>query len=245
MSAALKPKLEVISPEVEKKYSKEVSVDKIASYLSRVSNHEELFRVGKGFMDEYAKGVKSFAFTSTGYKNSQQRTILGLCCYFDYVDQYRIAIISDQLQHGVFAELYKDSKAKQYQLSGFGDHVNYHSYHHHFDFIDYAELMRVYDEHQYSKTFDFEVKTIMDYYDIVLWDVPEMEKMKLNLQFNYRISHFYESLTLIVSPNASSGAKVESVKKFFSNYNLNLNGVLLETTSAIDRPKRKKFLGIL
>ncbi len=245
MSAALKPKLEIITPEIEKKYNREGSTDKIASYLSRVSNPDELFHVGKKFMEEYKKGTKSFAFTSTGYKNSQQRTILGLCCYFDYADQYRIAIVSDQLRHGVFAEFYKDSKPKQYQLSGFGDNVNYHSYQHHFDFLDYEELMRVYDEHQYSKTFDLEVKTILDYYDIVLWDVPELDKMKLNLQFNYRISHFYESLTLIVSPNASSGHKVEAVKKFFSNYNVNLNGVLLETSSAIDRPKRKKILGIL
>ncbi len=227
------------------KVDSDTTTDKMADYLSRISNHEELFKIGKGFLLDYQKGIKSFAITSTGYKNSQQRTILGLCCYFDYVDQYRIAIISDQLKYGVFDELIRDSEEKSYQLGRWGDSVKYQSYHHHFDFFDYSELLRIYDDHLYSKTFDFEIKTIMDYYDIILWDVPELEKMKLNLHFNYRISHFYESLTMIVSPNASSGAHVETIKRFFSNYNVNLNGVLFETSSAIEQPKRKKFLGIL
>jgi hypothetical protein len=245
MSALPKDKEELTNYDFGKKKERETSTDKMASYLSRISNNDELFRIGKSFMAEYNKGVKSFAITSTGYKNSQQRTILGLCCYFDYVDQYRIAIVSDRLKHGVFDELIKDAVPKQYQLGRAGDQVNYLSYHHHFDFLDYAELMRIYDEHLYSKTFDFEVKTILDYYDIILWDVPELETMKLNLQFNYRISHFYESLTMIVSPSASSGKKVESVKKFFNNYNVNLSGILFETSSAIERPKRKKLLGII
>lgn len=245
MSTLLKAKDELTNFDFEKKREREASTDKMASYLSRISNHDELFKIGKGFMAEYKKGIKSFAITSTGYKNSQQRTILGLCCYFDYVDQYRIAIVSDQLRHGVFDELVKDSNPKQYQLGLSGDSINYLSYHNHFDFLDYSELLKVYDEHLYSKTFDFEMKTIFDYYDIVLWDVPELEKMKLNLQFNYRISHFYESLTMIVSPSASSGKRVEAVKNFFNNYNVNLSGVLFETSSAIDQPKRKKIFGII
>lgn len=245
MSAAPKLRLEPQPLDFKKAPEKEATTDKMASYLSRVSNHDDLFKIGKSFMAEYTKGVKSFAITSTGYKNSQQRTILGLCCYFDYVDQYRIAIVSDHLRHGVFDDLVKDSVPKQYQLGQIGDSVNYCSYHHHFDFIDYAELMRIYDQHLYSKTFDFEVKSVLDYYDIILWDVPELDKMKLNLQFHYRISHFYESLTMIVSPNASSGKRVEAVKKFFNNFNVNLSGVLFESSSAIDQPKRKKFLGII
>lgn len=244
MSAA--PKLEDLTQgfDFKKKETRKELTDKIATYFSRVSNNDELFKIGKKFMEEFKAGVKNFAITSTGYKNSQQRTILAIVCYFDYADQYRIAVISDQLKNGVFDELVKDSTEKNYQLNHFGDHVNYRSFQHHVDFIDYAELLRIYDEHMYSKTFDFEVKSILDKYDIVFWDVPELDKMKMNLQFNYRLSHFYDSLTMIVSPTASSGKKVEKVKKFFNNFNINLTGILLETSSAIEQPKRKKFLGV-
>lgn len=242
--SALPNKSDVDGFDFKKKETKQALTDKIGSYFSRISNHDELFRVGKRFMAEFKNGTKSFAITSTGYKNSQQRTILAIVCYFDYIDQYRIAVISDHLKHGVFEELIKESQPKSYQLGHFGDQVNYQSFQHHVDFIDYSELQRVYDEHMYSKTFDFEIKSILDHYDVVLWDVPEMDKMKLNLQFNYRLSHFYESLTMIVSPHASSGSKVDKVKKFFNNFNVNMSGILLETSSVLDQPKKKRFLGL-
>jgi len=219
------------------------SVDKIASYLSRIGNHQELFKVGKEFQEEFKKGTKNFAFTSTGFKNSQQRMILGLCCYFDSVDQYRIAIVSDHLNYGVFDDLVKNSSEKTYQLAKWRDKVKYYSYQHHFDFFDFSELLRVYDEHQYTKTFDYEIKSILDYYDIVLWDVPTIEKMKLSAQFHYRISHFYEYLSVIVSPLTSSAKQVEQVKNFFANFNLNLRSILFETNSAVEKPKRAKILG--
>ncbi len=228
----------------KKREEKKYLTDKIASYFSRFSNHDELFRIGKSFMDDFKLGIKNFAITSSGYKNSQQRTALAIVCYFDYVDQYKIAIVSDQLKHAVFHDLLKDSVLKEHQLSHYGDSVQYHSFQHQVDFIDYNEIMKIYDQHLYSKTFDFEIKTILDQYDIVLWDTPEIDKMKLNLQFHYRISHFYESLTMIVSPNASSGKKVDIVKKFFNNFNVRMSRVLLEENSSIERPK-KKFLGLL
>lgn len=219
------------------------STDQLASYFYRISNHEELFRIGKGFLQEVKKGVKSFAFTSTGYKNSQQRTILGLCCFFDQNANYKIAVISDHLAQGVFGELVESSTAENYSIENGEDTVQFKSFHHHFDFIDYAELIKFYDHHLYTKNFEVEIKKILDQYDLIFWDIPEMEKMKSHPHFHYRISQFYESMTIIVSHNTTSGKQVESVKNFFSNYNISLNGVLFDTDSTPETPKRKKFLG--
>jgi hypothetical protein len=219
-------------------------VDQLAEYFYRISNHEELFRIGKGFLGEVKKGVKSFAFTSTGYKNSQQRTILGLCCYFDQNANYKIAVISDHLVQGVFGELVNNSTPNSYSLENGEDLVQFNSFHHHFDFINYSELNQFYVNHAYTKNFEAEIKKILDNYDIVLWDVPEMEKLKQNPHFHYRIAHLYESMTVIISQNSTSGKEVESVKNFFSNYNINLNGVLFDSTCSAEKPKRKKILGI-
>lgn len=220
------------------------SVDQLAGYFYRISNHEELFRIGKGFFQEAKKGVKSFAFTSTGYKNSQQKTILGLCCYFDQNANHKIAVISDHLAHGVFAELVETSDPGQYSIGNGEDVVEYKSFHHHFDFIDYSELIKYYDHHLYSKNFETEIKKILSSYDLIFWDIPEMEKMKNHPHFHYRISQFYESMTVIVSQNTTSGKQIESVKNFFNNYNINLNGVLFDSSSTPDKAKRKKFLGL-
>lgn len=220
------------------------SVDQLANYFYRITNHEELFRIGKGFLDEVKKGIKSFAFTSTGYKNSQQRTILGLCCFFDQHADYRIAVISDHLTHGVFSELIESAGQSSYSINNGEDVVNYKSFHHHFDFIDYVEFNQFYNHHQYTKNFEGEVRKILANYDLVFWDIPEMEQMKKNPHFHYRISHLYESMTVIVSQNSTSGKQVETVKNFFNNYNINLNGVLFDSSAIADKPKRKKLLGL-
>jgi hypothetical protein len=220
------------------------SVDQLAGYFYRISNHEELFRVGKGFLQEVKKGVKNFAFTSTGYKNSQQKTILGLCCYFDQNANYKIAIVSDHLSLGVFKELVDSSVPNTYVMENGEDSINFKSFHHHFDFFDYSEFSKFYDKHLYTNNFDAEVKKIFENYDVIFWDTPEMENLKDHPHFHYRISHLYESLTVIVSSNNTSGKQIESIKNFFSNYNINLNGVLFDSTCSEEKPKRKKILGI-
>ncbi len=221
-----------------------LSTDQLASYFYKISNHEELFKIGKGFFQEVQKGIKSFAFTSTGYKNSQQRTILGLCCYFDQSSDCKVAIISDNLDQGVFNELINASEKKSYSIDEGADTIDCHSFHHHFDFINYSEFNKFYSNHIYTKHFEVEVQKIVDMYDIVLWDIPDMEKIKQNPHFHFRISHLYQSMTVIISQNNTSGKEVESVKSFFSNYNINLNGVLFDTTPMESTPKRKKILGL-
>lgn len=218
--------------------------DKLAGYFYKIANHEELFRIGKKLLVEVDKGVKNFAFTSTGYKNSQQRTILGLCCFFDQNAHRKIAIISDHLNHGVFGDLVDCSSLNSYSIGNGEDIVKYKSFHHHFDFIDYSEFIKFYDNHLYTKSFDHELIKVLDNYDLVLWDIPEMEKMKQNPHFHYRVSQFYESMTIIVSQSSSSGKQVDSIKNFFSNYNINLNGVLFDTSALKEKGKRRKFLGI-
>jgi hypothetical protein len=219
------------------------SSDQLASYFYKISNHEELFKIGKGFHQEFKKGIKSFAFTSTGYKNSQQRTILGLCCFFDQNTDYKIAVISDNLNQGIFSELVESSEKNSYKLENGEDAIDYTSFHHHFDFINYSEFDKFYNSHVYTKSFESEVQKILDKYDLVFWDIPDMERIKQNPHFHFRISHLYQSMTVIISQNNTSGKEVEGVKNFFSNYNINLNGVLFDTSS-VEPKKKKKFLGI-
>lgn len=217
--------------------------DQLASYFYKISNHEELFKIGKGFLQEFRNGIKSFAFTSTGYKNSQQRTILGLCCFFDQNTDYKIAVISDNLHQGIFSELVESSEQNSYSLEGGEDTIQYCSFHHHFDFINYSEFNKFYNNHVFTKNFEVEVQKILDKYDLVFWDIPDMERIKLNPHFHFRISHLYQSMTVIISQNNTSGKEVESVKNFFGSYNISLNGVLFDTSS-VEMKKKKKFLGI-
>lgn len=220
------------------------SIDRLASYFHRIGNHEELFRLGMSFLLEVKKGARSFAFASVGDKQAQQKTILGISCYFDQNADYKIAIISDHLSEGLFGELFELSTPDSYSLSNGEDTVSYKSFHHHFDFIDYSEFSKFYGNHLYTKNFEAEVKKVLSGYDLVFWDVPEIAKIKNNPHFHYRISQLYQSMTIIVSSAETSGKDVEATKKFFGSYNIKLNGVLFDTTAPADKPKRKKILGL-
>ena len=104
---------------------KVVNVDYLADYFSRVQNSEELFKIGKDFAESLKQGTKNFAFTSLGLKNSQQRTILGLCCFFDRVDHLKIAIVSDHLTYGVFDNLVRASTDMTYEFNSITHKIKY------------------------------------------------------------------------------------------------------------------------
>jgi hypothetical protein len=228
----------------KEKIQSDVHLDQLAEYFYKITNHSELYRIGRGLLAEREKGVKNFAFTSTGYKNSQQKSVLGLCCFFDQNTNYKIAIVSDHLLLGIFNDLVEAAVPNTYPLGTNGDVLNYRSFYHHFDFIDYKEFQRFYESGMYTKQFDSEVAKILGKYDIILWDIPEMDSMKKNSLFHSRMSQFYESMTVIVAQNATSGKQIDFIKKFFGSYNINLNGVLFDTNDSPEKPKRKKILGI-
>lgn len=218
--------------------------DKLTENFYKIANHEELYKIGQGLFEQIQKGVKNFAFTSTGYKNSQQKAILGLACFFDQKFNYKIAVISDQLSPGLFSDLVESSSLNNHAIEKEQDVVSYKSFHHHFDFIDYSELIKFHENQLYAKTFDSTITSILDKYDIVLWDIPDMEKIKQDSDFHFRVSHFYESLTVIVSQDTSPGNEVSAVKSFFSKHNIHLKGIVFDTSDLKEQPKRRKVLGI-
>lgn len=230
----------------KKSHLKMVNVDYLADYFSRVQNTEELFKIGKDFADSLKQGTRNFAITSLGLKNSQQRTILGLCCFFDRVDHLKIAIVSDHLTYGVFDNLVRASKDMTYELNSISHQIKYKSYYHHFDFFDYDDLMNFYDQHFYNEVFDSEMEKIFEHYDLILWDMPDIEKIKLNPHFHYRLSLFYQSLTAIITEKCST-VKLKGLRDYFNNYKLNLNRVLFDKSfnRTNSGSNKKRFMGII
>lgn len=218
--------------------------DELSRYFYKIANPDELFKLGRNIVTEIEKGIKGFAFTSTGYKNSQQRTILGLCCFLDKNTDYKVGIVSDHLHQGIFQGFVEASTKKHHLFQEIVGVLNYKSFHHHFDFIHYDDLIAFYKNHNYAKSCDEELSSIFKKYDVIFWDIPEMEKIKMEPQFHYKISRFYESLTVVISQSVTSNKQVEQIKKFFGNYNINLSGILFDTEKVTKKNGKKKFLGI-
>lgn len=149
-----------------------------------------------------------------------------------------MVIVSNQNHFGVFDNLIKHSKNETYSQDDFSLHYN--SYNKSFNFVSYNQLFDIYNKIPDSKQFDEKLEVFLNGFDIVLWDVPEVDFMKSELYFYYRISHFYNSLTLILTIENSPDKGVKKIRDFFENYNLKISNILLDNSSFVSNKNSKK-----
>ena len=207
-------------------------------FFYKVSNHHELFKIGRSFYEDYLSGVKSFAISSTGYQTSQQKTILGLASFFDHKDDFKIAIISDNLDQGAFKDIVSISKIIPSDFFSDKYNINIKSFYNHFDFLNLNELLKLSVDHElgeYDSVFDH----VVDHYDIVFWDVPELHKVQMDSERYFPMIMQYESISIIVSKQITKQSDVDELKQFFLSYGINMKGLLFEEKNALEETNKK------
>jgi len=195
----------------------------------RVANHLELFKIGKSFFEDYEKGYKSFAISSTGYHSSQQQTILGIASFFDYnCDDVNILIISNNIFDGIYKELIESSSFNEVTFKDSHYTCDVHSFHEHFDFLDFQALVETFKKEEspdHEKVLDLLFKS----YDLIFWDVPELNLIKESPSIYYPVISHFDCLSIVVSNNVSRVKDVEQIGDFFSSYGLSLKGLLVDS----------------
>ncbi len=233
------PKLKVVDGQGQQKRegrnsgNKENIDNRPNRFFYRVSNHQELFKIGRSFYEDYISGVKSFAVSSTGYQTSQQKTILGLASFFDHKDDFKIAIISDNLAQGAFGDIVSISKDIPSDLFSEKYELNIKSFYNHFDFINLDEILKLSNDHElgeYDNVFDH----IVDHYDLVFWDVPELHKIQLDSEVYFPMIMKFESISIIVSKQITKQSDVDELKQFFLGYGINMKGLLFEERNFLE-----------
>jgi hypothetical protein len=207
-------------------------------YFYRVSNHHELFKVGRSYYSDYLSGIKSFAISSTGYQISQQKTVLGLASFFDHKEDLKIGIISDNLKLGAFKDIVKISKKVNYDYFGEENSILIYSFYNHFEFMDMNQLLELSKDMEmggYEEIFDH----IVDLYDIVFWDVPYIDSVQSDPERFFPVIMKFENISLIVANALSRRKDVENIKRFFLGYGINLKGVLVEEKENVEKDMEK------
>lgn len=197
------------------------------SYFYKVANHAELYKLGSSYLDDFKAGLKSFTISSTGYYNSQQKTIIGLASFFDHYDDLKIAIISDNLFNGYFQEVISSSKQRKIPLSLSGHELDFFSFHHHFDFIDLNILLDIPNKKE-NTNYEQRVNDIINYYDVIFWDMPELHNIQNTPEIYYPAIQSFDSLSIIVSKSMSKSVEVDFIRNFFESYNISIKGLLFD-----------------
>lgn len=197
-------------------------------FFYKVSNHQELFKIGQSFFEDHLSGIKSFAITSTGYQTSQQKTILGLASFFDHKEEdFKIAIVSDNLEQGALGDIVSICKPMPMEVLEANHGLHIKSFYNHFDFIDLNEVIDISRDDNLGE-FDTIFDHIVDDYDIIFWDVPELHKIQLNSETYFPMIMKFESLSIIVSKQISKQSDVDDLKQFFLSYGINMKGLLFD-----------------
>jgi len=189
----------------------------------RIANPDQLAVIGASFLDEFNQGVKSFAIASTNYKSSQQRTVLGVASYFDHLFDLRILIISDSPYRGVFADVVNASSVENVSFPGCGARTEVHRFFHHFDLIDLGKALNG----------NSNIGMILESYDIVLWDTPVLSSKPKSREVYEKIAAYFDSLSIIVSPQASNPKDLKEISSHFGGYGINVNGLFFKERSGL------------
>lgn len=213
--------------------------DKPNRLFYRVSNHQELFKIGQSFYEDCLSGIKSFAISSTGYQTSQQKTILGLASFFDHKeDNFKIAIVSDNLDQGAFSDIVLMSKTIPSIISDKNHSLDIKSFYNHFDFIDLNKVLKLSQNDELGE-FECVFDYIIDSYDIVFWDVPELHKIQIYSEIYFPMIMKFESLSIIVAKKISKQSEVDELKQFFLGYGINMKGLLFDNRDHSSHGSRK------
>lgn len=211
-----------------KEIPKDAKKKKSNKYFYKVSNHHELFKIGSSFYEDYKRGVKSFAVSSTGYQTSQQNSILGLASFFDHKEDMKIAIVSDNLKEGAFKDIVSISRKEKLELGDNEEPCEYSKFYNHFDFFDLNLLLDI-SNNEHTVSYDEVFDSLVDNYDLIFWDVPELHKIKKDSEKYFPVIMKFESLSVIVAQSLSNSKDVKEVKNFFMGYGISLKGLLFDT----------------
>jgi hypothetical protein len=212
----------------------------LSTCFYKVSNHLELFKIGKSFYEDYKNGYKSFAISSTGYHTSQQQTILGLASFFDHSrEKLNVLIISDNIFDGTYKEVISSSTLNELKFGHGNLSCEVHSFYDHFDFLDLHALAEKRQGDEYGD-YDTILEMLFEGYDIILWDVPELNLLKECPDVYFPVITRFDCLSIVVSNNVSRTKDVEQICDFFSSYGLSLKGLLIDSIALKEKANEEK-----
>lgn len=186
----------------------------------RIASGDQLMKMCRPFLEDFKAGTKSFAISSTNYKTSQQRTVLGLASYFDHLFEARILIISDSLKKGIFRDLVNVSEINSLHTSAGPCGAIIQRFYHHFDFLDLRAAVEL-------ETRGL-LEAVLEEYDLILWDPPTLSMHLESAEVFPKISRHFGSLSLVVSNSATKNEDYENLKKHFDGYGISIAGAGLQ-----------------
>ena len=200
------------------------AIERSKSPRIQFKNEEEAFQMAKGYFSEFLnKEITSFAFSTVGYKNSQQKAMLAVACYFSQIQSMRTSLITDNLK-GVFKALVDKSLTIEITSK---DGVIIPAYQ--FGEMFIFDMEQILDLCKDEKTSLGNIlEAIREHSDVSFFDLPELEVIKEFLNIYKPLVASIQSLSVIYFED-NHNQIVEEVYEHFDKNGINLRGSLIQT----------------
>ena len=86
--------------------------------------------------------------------------------------------------------------------------------------------------------YDELITLLFDQYDVVFWDVPDLQKIKSDSERYFPVIMNFDSLSLIVARALSNSRDIREITEFFKGYGISLKGLLFENQSVTKKNRK-------
>lgn len=193
-------------------------------YYYRAKDHVELFKVGSSFLKDFRSGLKSFSFSSIGLKEEREKSVLGILSFFNYHEDVNICVITPSLKESYYSRI--ATKAKKREAQVFDEDLHYEFYTGDgFEVIEYSEFKRI-ERKITAYNFEDFLDFILDSFDIVLWDLPDIEILDSNKEVYFPIVRSLDNVSFVVGKNVSKISEINEMISYFKRYQIPIKGLL-------------------
>lgn len=207
-------------------------------YYYRAKDHVELFKVGSSFLKDFRSGLKSFSFSSIGLKEEREKSVLGILSFFNYHEDVNICVVTPSLKDSYYSRI--ATKAKKREAQVFDEDLHYEFYTGDgFEVIEYSEFKRI-ERKITAYNFEDFLDFILDSFDIILWDLPDIEILDSNKEVYFPIVRSLDNVSFIVGRNVSKISEINEMISYFKRYQIPIKGLLFSDSPAKGDSKAKK-----
>lgn len=196
-------------------------------YYYKAVDHVELFKTGTSYLEDFKNGVRSFAFSSLGLSESRQKSIFGICSFFNYHTEVKTLIVAEDFKKSFFSFYVKDLKPKSKPI--YKDGATYQIFSGPgFDVLDFYEIKRIYSKVPHYDYEEF-LRELTNLYDLVLWDLPELEILDANKEIYFPVIRMLDNVSLIVKGKETNIYQIRELADYYSKYQVDIKGVLFDS----------------
>ncbi len=195
------------------------------SYFLRAADNAALYGLGSSFYEDMKRGKRHFSFANLHSGDDQKKTVLGVASFIQHFERLDILVITPGMDNTFFGR-FKTGNMKREKAITASPAYRYTTYQHQgITFLEWDEiLLRCSSDEKVSV--DSMIQALVADYDIVLYDLPEVNEGKKKFEVLISLLQIMQSVSLVVNLQEDTFSAVSELKRYFQNYKVSVKGLI-------------------